>query len=196
MASKWTVSVNDIKIAVVSKQNLPSKIDAIVYQQDTFLLSAENEIPEEMENAGRNVQRLVAQSQGISPVKPGSVLIKDKYPYKFWAVIYDFNLEPPFGKKRWIQTALEGIVQHVDQLNLQAIALPVLGKKYGTCTHEQFFRLLLSAIQQRNLPYLERVSIIAPDSSSCRKHFEVLSSIHSTIVQETENSTDLDNAYQ
>lgn len=165
-------NLGPIRIVASPEYKPPFKVDAVVAEEDTFLvLSADPVVHEVHEHPIRLMTRLIE----TRPEIPGSVLVKGRKPFKFFAIVHDLNQEPTW-KEEWVERALKGILQETETRNLQSIRLPMLGTKHGTLEKERFMVLLKRVLEQSPLQYLKCIWLIVPKGRSAREIIEMLES--------------------
>ncbi|EDN72294.1 conserved hypothetical protein [Beggiatoa sp. SS] len=102
-----------IQIITSPQSRPPFQVDAWVYEQDTaLLLCAADEIKYPSESA----EQLIEQAVEMSPLIPGSVLVRGYCPLELLAIVHDLDQEPSW-REEWILKALHGIMQASANLN-------------------------------------------------------------------------------
>ena len=150
--------IGSVEIVVAPEDKPPFKIDAVAYEEDTFLvLSA----PVELNEPPESLTRLLTELREMQPKKPGSVLAKAGSPLRLLAVIHDLNQEPSW-KEEWVAKALEGIFRETEQRKLHALALPFLGTRHGSLGKESFLILLRSILEKTVTHSLKRIWLMLP----------------------------------
>ena len=157
---------------VASPEHLPPfEVDAIVAEEDTFLImSADTAIRETDEHIVRLMTKLIE----TEPEPVGSVLVRGQNPIKLLAIVHDVNQEPTWNEE-WIMSALEGIFREAERRNLPSIALPLLGTLHGSLEKERFVALLQKTLEQSSIDHLKRLWLIVPVGTS-RDIIEMLKS--------------------
>ena len=164
-------SFGSVRIVVESENSPPFPVDAVAAEEDTFLvLSAPPVIREPKEHP----LQLLTQAIETPPAETGSVLVKGGRPLRLLAIVHDLNQDPSW-REEWIADALHRIFREAESRKLEAIALPLLGTKYGSLKKERFMKLLRCALEQGASKNLKRLWLIAPVGLS-RKVFEMLES--------------------
>ena len=150
------------RIVSAPEENPPFDVDAVVYEEDTYLvLSADPRVREPRDHPVKIMTKLIE----TTPETPGSVLVRGKFPLRFLAIIHDFNQEPTW-REEWIASALNGIFKEAENRKLTSVALPMLGCLHGTLDKQRFFGLLRSAATQSTQRHLKRIWLITPPGIS------------------------------
>jgi hypothetical protein len=142
-----------LQIVVAPSRLRPFEIDAIVCEEDTWLImSAE---PKEI-GAPEHPIRLMTALMTAKPEPVGSVLVKGGTPLKFLAVVHDVDQDPTWNED-WIAEALINVFQEAERRKLRAIGLPLLGTRHGKLPVERFPELLRRVLDQHTLIHLKRL---------------------------------------
>jgi hypothetical protein len=147
-----------LRIIVAPNHNQPFPVDAIVFEEDTFLvLSAETAIRE----PGESLMRVMTKLIETRPETPGSVLVQGKRPLRMLAVVHDLNREPTWTEE-WVENALRGIFQEAERRRLNSLALPFIGTLHGKLKREHFIRMLRQVLETTECRCLKRIWLIVP----------------------------------
>jgi hypothetical protein len=138
----------------------PFSVQAVVEEQDTGLIL---DIEPVIQPARESYPVLVRGMQEQRPQPPGEVLLKRGKPLRILAVVHDLDREPSC-REEWISAALDGMLRRCVQSKIRSLALPLLGTVHGRFNGMHFVRLLRKALKAHNLPYPERVWLIAGES--------------------------------
>ena len=161
---RFEISLGSFQIVAAPEYNPPFAVDAVVYEEDTFLvLSAEPVVREPKEHPVRLWTRVIE----TKPEIPGSVLVMDRRPLRFLAIVHDLNHEPSW-REEWIESALEGVFREAEDRTLQSIALPLLGTKHGRLEKQRFIVLLRHALRRSSLRHLKRIWLVMPEGTPYR----------------------------
>jgi len=152
------------RLVAAPNENPPFKVDAMVAEEDTFLvLSADPVVKEPRES----LETMIEQINEIRPEVPGSVLVRKNRPLEFLAIVHDLDLEPSW-KEEWISGALDQVFREAAARRVRSIALPLLGTTHGSLEAKRAATLLGDALR-RGLPGgLQRIWLILP--SGIRQH--------------------------
>ena len=149
-------SLGTIQVVAAPKETPPFAVDAIVFEEDTFLvLSADPTVRDPKVPLVRIMTTLIE----TQPETPGRVLVRGKTPLMLLAVIHDFHQEPSW-KEEWIETALKGIFQESERRRLGSIAIPLLGTVHGALDKGSAVGLIGRVIGQGALQHLRRLWLI------------------------------------
>jgi hypothetical protein len=156
------MSVGNLQIVASPEDAPPFRLDAFVFEEDTFLvMSSDTTVREPKESMVRIMSRLLE----TQPAVPGSVLVRGKDPLQFLAIVHDFNEDPSF-KEEWLVSALEGVFKSSENLQLRSLALPLIGTRYGFIKTERFADLLELALRSVTLQHLRRLWLIVPGGTA------------------------------
>jgi hypothetical protein len=155
------MSVSGCRLVAEPKDKPPFKVDALVFEEDTFLvLSADPAIKEPRES----LETMIEQANEIKSEIPGSVLVRNKRPLEFLAIVHDLDLEPSW-KEEWISSALDKVFREAEVRKVRSIALPLLGTTHNSLVVERAAMLLGHALR-RGLPEdLQRIWLILPSGA-------------------------------
>ena len=155
-------SLGSIEIVAALKEAPPFKVEAFVFEEDTFLvMSADTTVREPK----ASMVRIMSNLMQTKPAVPGSVLVRGQRPYRLLAVVHDFNEEPSL-KEEWVTSALDAIFRKSEDLQLHSIAIPLLGAHYGFLNAERFIEFLVQALKSRSLKHLKRLWLIVPGGTA------------------------------
>ena len=147
----------DIEVVVAAAP--PSVVDAVVEEEDTYLvLSADPEVREP------EVARLRAfhEAYTAEPAEPGSVVVRDGAPMRLLAVVHDLSQDPSW-REEWVAAALGAVIAEADSRKVRTLAMPPLGRVHGSLPRERFVMLLRSALQGGAPRNLEHICLVVPD---------------------------------
>jgi hypothetical protein len=146
-----------IRIFVAPLEMPPFVAEAVVAEEDTFLvLSADPEL-HDMEEAP---EQLMAEIASAEPMKPGSVIPRGDTPLQLLAIVHDLNEEPSW-REEWVEGALAEIFRLAEVRRLSSLALPLLGTTHGTMDRDRFLALLQEAIEKNPPVSLKRMWLVA-----------------------------------
>lgn len=148
-----------VRIVQSQKDSPPFEINAIVIEQDTFLVS---DAEAKVKYDGKSIKQLVSEAKTKLPLSVGTVLVRGKSPVKLITIIYDYDEAVPC-REGWVKDALSKIIVESEKRKYQNIGLPPLGNLHGTITIEQFIHLLNSTLAQVSPKYLRRLWLIIPN---------------------------------
>jgi hypothetical protein len=156
------LAIGAVQIFVGPEKMSPYPVDAMVAEEDTFLvLSADPELFESNESP----IRVLTEAFETRPETPGSVLVKDGHPLQFLAIIHDLDQEPSW-KEEWVVSALDGILRETENRKLRSIALPLLGTLHGSLGKGRFITLLRESLERKAPRYLKRLWLVTPEGTA------------------------------
>ena len=148
-----------LKIIVAPAESAPSfKLDAVVAEEDTFLVLGADPVAKENYESPQALTRSAAATE---PAAPGSVVVREGSPLRLLAVIHDLELEPSWSEE-WVASALSSIFLEAEARRLSAIALPTLGTLHGSLEPQRFVELLKSVLDAAYFGSLERLWLVVP----------------------------------
>lgn len=151
-----------VRIVVAPQNKPPFDVDAIAYEEDTWLImSADPKICQPEEHPIRLMTDLI----NARPETVGSVRVQGGNPLRFLAVVHNVNLEPTW-KEKWIEKALDNIFREAEGRKLKAVAVPMLGTRHGRLEQKDFTALLGRSLRQQSFAHLKRLWLIAPSGAS------------------------------
>ena len=157
------MSLGGCRLVAAPKDNPPFRVDALVAEEDTFLvLSADPVVKEPRES----LEVMIEQVNEIRPEVPGSVLIRRRRnrPLEFLAIIHDLDLVPSW-KEEWISSALDKVFREAGVRKVRSIALPLLGTAHGYLAVERAGRILGNALRKGSPLSLQRIWLILPSGT-------------------------------
>ena len=155
-------SFGNLEIVAASKENPPFRVDGFLFEEDTFLVMSADPTVREPKTS---MVRVMSNLMQTKPAVPGSVLVRGQKPFRFLAVIHDFNEEPSL-KEEWVASALDAIFRKSESLQLSSIATPLLGVHYGFLAAERFIEFLVQSLKGRSLQHLRRLWLIVPGGTA------------------------------
>jgi hypothetical protein len=96
----------------------------------------------------------------VKPISPGSVRIRSTDPLQLLTVIYDVDAEP-ICNEQWIRKGLYNAMAKAEARAIQALALPVLGRRYAAMDGPRFAAILHQCLLAHPRHYLRRIWLIA-----------------------------------
>jgi hypothetical protein len=152
------VSFGSVRITAGSEERPPFPVEAVVFEEDTFLvLSADWK---KIESEDHPVV-ILTEAFGMEPEEPGTVLVYEGSPLRFLAVVHDLDQDPSW-REEWVRKALENIFQEVERRRLGSIALPLLGTKHGSLEKRRFVSLLVDFLEKSSFSYPLRIWLAMP----------------------------------
>lgn len=149
-----------VEVLVVPEGVTPIALDAVVEEEDTYLvLSAEPRL----EPTGGSLDGALDLVRRAHPLPPGSVALRRGKPKRLLAVVHDLSCTPTW-REDWVTQALGGVLRIAHRLQLRSLSLPPLGAVHGRLDPERFVSLLADALAGAEPSSLERVWLRVPDN--------------------------------
>ncbi len=147
-----------ISIIAAPEESPPFEVDAIAFEEDTWLvMSADPKIVDPPEHPIRLMTDLIE----TKPEPVGSVMVRDKKPLRFLAIVHDVNQDPTW-REEWVEESLKAIFRESEHRNLQAIGLPLLGTLHGKLEKRRFISILGRILRQTPFKHLKQLWLIVP----------------------------------
>ena len=133
----------------------------MVVEEDTSLILSTKKAVEKSDKRTGQLIRDNLQSISDSPI-PGMALIRGKAPYRFLAIIHDFNLTPSWSVE-WVKDALDDIFEIADRYGLKTMSLPLLATVHGSMAVHEFINILFDVLENRYLNHLNTIYLIVSE---------------------------------
>ena len=131
----------------------PFPVDAIVLEEDTGLvLNAELDIKDD----GGHPIRIMTDLYEFEAKQVGEVIVQGRHPYRFLALVHDFELEPAC-REAWVMGALRKTLKKCVELRIRALGMQMLGTRFGPFPPAWFIQQLESELAASAPPRLERI---------------------------------------
>ncbi|MCP4111172.1 MAG: PAS domain S-box protein [Desulfobacteraceae bacterium] len=163
------VTVNSLQIIAASKDEPPFDVGGIAFEQDTFLIMGRDRI----DYPSESFEQLISRMHETPSLTLGSVLIRGKQPFRFLAVVHDVN-QVPTWKEEWVNSALDSIFQECERLEIESVAVPLIGTLHGTLGKQRFTVMLKSAIERASFEHLKNLWLIIPVGDGFERYIEIL----------------------
>lgn len=152
------ITWNGIRIAIAPKESPPFSVEAIAFEEDTFLVMSADPT---VRDPKIPLIRIMTDLIETRPRVPGTVLVQGDSPVRLLAIIHDFNDDPSW-KEEWIEKAFQGIFEVAERLRLRSLALPLIGTVYGSLEKKRSVQLLTQSLIQRPLNDLLFLWLVVP----------------------------------
>ena len=126
-----------------------------VFEEDTFLVLSTKVAVERVKKSREQLVRDTEQWISEAAI-PGTVLVRGRGPFRLMAIVHDFN-ETPSWRKEWVAEALDGVFEHAEMLDIEALLLPLLGRVHGSLTPSEFVWLFRDALQRACIQRLKTI---------------------------------------
>ncbi len=153
-----SMSFGPLKIVSGSENSPPFHVQALAFEEDTWLIMSAN--PKNCEPEEHPI-RMMTQVIEARPEKVGTVLVRGNNPIRFLAVVHDVDQEPTWREK-WVESALREIFLKAEQRGIQSIGLPLIGTLHGKLEEKRFVELLCQVLVQMEFKHLKRLWLITP----------------------------------
>ena len=148
-----------VRVEVASLRAPPFAIDAVVLEQDTYLLMVDDGIIREpAESIAALADELVRQQ----PLSGGTVIALETRPIQLLAVVHDIEFEPTWSEQ-WITLALDNIVTECIRYEIESLAMRPLAYRHGGFPIDRFIELLRNVLVQPT-GVLRHIWLVWPDS--------------------------------
>ncbi len=155
--------LGSIRLVAASRSAPPFAVDAVVEEEDTYLvLSADPEVREPREPLMR-VLTEVLEARGEAP---GSVIVQGGYPLRLLAVVHDLAREPSW-RAAWVAEALAEVFRLAARRRLRSLAMPLLGAVHGRLSRHRCLDLIRDAIVRAGgTAFPERLWLVVPEGEA------------------------------
>lgn len=154
--------VGKMRVAAAPKDAPPFPVEAIVFEEDTFLVMSADPTPSDPKVPMVRIMTGLIETQ---PRVPGTLVIKGRSPLRMLAIIHDFNQDPSW-KEEWIESALRKVFEATESMGLQSLALPLLGTVYGSLEKGRFIEFLVKALRGAGGNPLSFLWLVVPAGES------------------------------
>ena len=158
-----------LRLSAARRENLPPWIDAVVEEQDRWLVlgrgpeRADREPERYASDLGlTSVDDLLEAASNSEPAALGTVLLRKTRPPRLLAVVHDLEREATLDCAA-IAQALETILKLTVRSSMRAIAMPVIGARDGERAPEAFAERLAEALSIA-APARMRIAVMADPS--------------------------------
>ena len=152
------VKIGNTRLQVSPLDRPPFAVNAVTVEQDTAMVLGEEPT---LYAPSQSLKEISSELEHISEPLPGSVLVKRGSPKRLLAIIHDLEQDPTL-RQEWVVKALHNMVRLADRQPLQAIALPLLGTRYGQLDKHRFIELLCLTLTKYPPASPLKLWIIAP----------------------------------
>jgi hypothetical protein len=156
------ISFAPVRIIVAPEKSAPFDVEALVFEEDTWLVMSAN--PTICEPEVHPI-RLMTDLIETEPEPVGSVLVKNGQPMRFLAIVHDVNQEPTW-REAWIERALHSVFREAERRKITSIGLPFLGTLHGRLGKSRFAEILGGVLKQATFNRLKQIWLIVPPKSS------------------------------
>lgn len=137
----------------------PFHVQAIALEEDTSLvLSADTQT---IRDPAEHPIRIMTELYEEPAREPGSVVVKGTAPYRFLAMVHDFDQEPSF-REAWVRSALSEILVQCRTREVLTLKLEPLGVAHGGLALAGFRELLYTLLNETRSGCLQRIWLVTP----------------------------------
>lgn len=136
------VRIGNARIQVSPLERPPFAVNAVAVEQDTALVLGEEPM---LYAPIQSLSEISSELEHSSEPLPGSVLVKRGTPKRLFAIIHDLEQDPTL-RQEWVVKALQNMIRLAERQPLHAIALPLLGTRYGQLDQHRFIELLCQTL--------------------------------------------------
>ena len=136
-------------------------VDAVALEEDTFLVLSADPNPRETHEPRDVLGREVSE---MEPKPLGSVVVTDRDPIQFLAIVHDLSQEPTC-REEWVEGALREIFREVASRRIRRLAMPMLGTVHGSLDAYRFVDILKEVLVDADTQGLDDVLLVVPDGT-------------------------------
>ena len=159
--------LDTINIVVAQDSHPPFDVAAVVLEEDTALILSTNVVVRETKE---HVISLMTDLYQYKEKTPGSVVVKGANPYRFFAIVHDFDKDPSCRKER-VESALHRTLQICNTFNIESLGLQLLGTRYGPIEDDWFIDRVRMILAETTNSQLINLWIMIPDHCAPDKNF-------------------------
>jgi hypothetical protein len=127
-----------VSVHVTTPGGLPEGLDAIVYEEDTFLVMSTESVLEWQHD---HPLRVLHSARTTEPEPLGSVVLREGKPLRLLAVVHDLGADPVCTEGA-VQAALRRILTVADSRQVLTLGMPLPGVAHGRLPRESVLRLI------------------------------------------------------
>jgi len=162
--SECTLESGHVTIQAAPKNYPPFPVQAIVEEQDTYLLLSEQAT---LSDPGKPAWYLANTMEREEKIyQPGSVIMKPQQPNRLLAIVHDIELDPTC-KPEYVERAWKNIFELIAVEEFSSIAIPLLGTVHGKLDFNDAMQLLRKSLHQPLPEYLQQIWFILPTGTTC-----------------------------
>jgi hypothetical protein len=135
------IRIGTLAIQLAPQERPPFAVSAIAVEQDTALVLDEEPV---LQTPHSTLKELSGEMERFREPVPGSVVVQRGKPRRLYAIVHDLEQEPTW-REEWVEAALQNLLRLVERQQISALALPLLGNRYGSLSPERFLQMLCSA---------------------------------------------------
>jgi hypothetical protein len=151
-----------VHVVMAPREQPPFPVDALVVEEDTYLVLATD--PRAGEPRPEHPIRVMTSLLEVEPRQPGTIVVRDRAPLEFAAIVHDLDREPTW-REEWVVAALDRALAESERRKLRALGLEMLGAIHGRLERPRFLQILRQALQRSDPRSLERIWLVPPEST-------------------------------
>ena len=155
-------TIGRLRVAAAPKDTPPFPVEALVFEEDTFLVMSADAAPRETKLPLVKIMTRLIETQ---PRTPGTVLLQGGPPLHVLAIVHDFNQDPSW-KEEWIESALHSALHESSKLGIRSMAIPLLCTVHGSLDKRRFLEILARSLQGAGLNDLNLLWLVVPEGRS------------------------------
>ncbi len=132
------VRIGNTRIQVAPQDRPPFPVNAVAVEQDTAMVLGEEPM---VFVPAVSIKETDTELDHITEPLPGSVLVKRGKPRRLYAIVHDLEQDPTI-RQEWVVKALHNMMRLAERQPFNAIAMPLLGTRYGQLEQRRFIELL------------------------------------------------------
>ncbi len=132
------VRIGNTRIQVAPQDRPPFPVNAVAVEQDTAMVLGEEPM---VFVPAVSIKETDTELDHITEPLPGSVLVKRGKPKRLYAIVHDLEQDPTI-RQEWVVKALHNMMRLAERQPFNAIAMPLLGTRYGQLEQRRFIELL------------------------------------------------------
>ena len=149
-----------IRVVEAPEKAPPFQVQATALEEDTSLvLSADTKT---IRDPAEHPIRIMTALYNEPAREPGGVVVKGTGPWRFLAIVHDFDQQPSF-REAWVLSALSEIFTQCKTRGVLAIKLAPLGVGHGGLEFSRFRELLNAVLENTVSGCLKRIWLVTAD---------------------------------
>lgn len=132
------VRIGNTRVQIAPQDRPPFPVSAVAVEQDTAMVLGEEPM---VFAPDLSIKETDTELDHITDPLPGSVLLKRGNPKRLYAIVHDLEQDPTI-RQEWVVKALHNMMRLAERQPFNAIAMPLLGTRYGQLEQRRFIELL------------------------------------------------------
>jgi len=152
-----------VNFVAAPRTHPPFTCQAIVEEQDTYLLMAEQTT---LKDPGKPCWFLANTMEQEDACTLGSVIIKGHVPIRLLAIVHNINQVPTCHPES-ISKTYRTLLNTIQEKAITSVALPLLGTVHGKLSITEAIALLNECLQAPLPESLQRIWLVLPSGTGC-----------------------------